>query len=171
MVSKTCCRTYIFRGKREYDGEWVYGSLIMAENYCCILEKEEDVHPVDYPYLDGEIGWIDGKATPVDPKSIGLNTGLVDGDGFLIYEGDIVEFESHGYISEKYVGVVIFKDGCCGIEYLQKWYREHGWDSLFHRIGKTEEWRDMGASGTITYTYCVLGNVHDNPEFLDMWAE
>lgn len=62
-------KKYIFKGKTR-GGKWVYGSLIQAENFCCILESEEDVHPMDYPYLDGDLGIIDGKATPVDPDSI-----------------------------------------------------------------------------------------------------
>ena len=61
----------LFRGKRRDNNEWVYGSLILAGSYCCILESEENVHPVDYPYLDDYLGTIDGKATPVDPKTIG----------------------------------------------------------------------------------------------------
>lgn len=27
--------------------------------------------------------------------------------------------------------------------------------------------QDMGASGTVTYTYEVIGNIHDNPELLE----
>ena len=160
---------HIFRGKciddsREFNGKWVYGDLIHSDG-------KTYIHPQSNA-VSVEMGL--GRLIvmhEVDPDTVGVNTELVDGDGFPIYEGDVVEFESHGYIPGTDIGVVKFKDGCYGIEYLPKWCREHGWDSLFHRIGKTEEWRDMGASGTITYTYCVLGNIHDNPEFLDMWEE
>ena len=94
MLSNSCNRTYIFRGKRVSDGAWVYGNLILAENYCCILEKEEDVHPVDYPYLDGELGWIDGKATPVDPGTVSQYIMGDDLNGQMIFEGDIVKINS-----------------------------------------------------------------------------
>ena len=83
-------KEYLFRGKDEY-GKWVYGNLIHAGDYCCILQKEEDVHPMDYPFLDPEIGWIDGKATPIDSGTIGLFSGLLDDKGNKIFEGDIVD--------------------------------------------------------------------------------
>jgi hypothetical protein len=56
-------------------------------------------------------------------------------------------------------GVVIFREGCFGIKY--EFYGES-----FHQIGKIDTWQDMGASGTITYTYRIIGNIHDNPELL-----
>lgn len=59
----------LFRGKTKL-GKWVYGSLILANDYCCILEDETKVHPMDYPYLDGDMGTIDGKATPVIPETV-----------------------------------------------------------------------------------------------------
>lgn len=82
-------REILFRGKTVH-GKWVYGSLISAGSYCCILESEEDVHPMDYPYLDDELGVIDGKATPVDPETVGQFTGVFDKDSNKIFEGDIV---------------------------------------------------------------------------------
>ena len=85
----------LFRGKCRDTGEWVYGSLILAGTYCCILELEENVHPMDYPFLDDDIGWIDGKATPVIPETV---CRLIERphyesytDHIKIFEGDIVE--------------------------------------------------------------------------------
>jgi hypothetical protein len=51
-----------FRGMTD-DKRWVYGSLIKHGRYCCILENDED--DMRFPYLDAEIGTIDGYATPV----------------------------------------------------------------------------------------------------------
>lgn len=64
-------KNYVFKGKTT-DGRWVYGSLILSGDYCCILENEEDLHPMDWPYLDPELGTIDGKATPVIRETVSL---------------------------------------------------------------------------------------------------
>lgn len=95
-------REILFRGKTS-SGEMVYGSLIKADKYCCILEREEDVHPMNYPYLDGFIGTFDGKATPVRPETVSQWTGLVDKKGIKIFEGDVVR------ASWGYVGVVDYE--------------------------------------------------------------
>lgn len=165
-------REITFRGMTE-NKKWVYGSLIQHGKYCCILEHDDD--DMDFPYLDADIGTIDGRATPVIPETVGQYTGiniatdLPDGDTEVafIYEGDIVEFESHGYIPRIERGIVTFNNGCFGIEYLTEIARKFGWDKNFHRIGEKSEWRDMGASGTITYTYEIIGNIHDNLELLE----
>ena len=88
-------RDYIFHGKSRYRGKWVEGSLIHQDDYCCILHP--DIHPADEPYLEGETGIIDGRATPVIPESVGQYTGMNE---FMLtdetrnaklFEGDIVE--------------------------------------------------------------------------------
>ena len=119
MVSGGCHRTYIFRGKTD-SGKWVYGSLIMADDYCCILEKEEDVHPMNYPYLDGFIGTFDGKATPVKPETVSQYIIGEDRNGQMVFEGDVVRIYSRwGDIwSKNNIAMVVDKntittDGLC----------------------------------------------------------
>ena len=84
-------REILFRGKSERN-IWVYGSLIKTGDYCCIL-PDDDGSIYDYPYLDSDLGTIDGRAIPVNPETVGQWTGLTDKNGKKIFEGDIVKTE------------------------------------------------------------------------------
>lgn len=96
-------RDYTFRGKTE-NGCWTYGSLIHVGKYCCILEEDiSNFH--DYPYLDPDLGTIDGYATPVIPETVGQFTGLLDKNGRRIFEGDTIRDE-YGRIKD-----VVFFNG------------------------------------------------------------
>lgn len=141
-------REIFFRGKRIDNGEWVYGSLSLEyfkECGCVMISPTSDT------------------IFKVVPESVGEYSGLRDKNGKRIFEGDIVEFESHGYIPLTERGTVAFRKGCFGIDYKNK----YGWGETFHRIGKTEKWQDMGASGTVTFTYEVIGDISNNPELLE----
>lgn len=91
-------REILFRGYTRY-GAWVYGSLIKIGDYCCILQ-EDDGKSFDYPYLDPELGTIDGYATPVLPETVGQWTGLTDWHGEKIFEGDIISISIEDPVNE-----------------------------------------------------------------------
>lgn len=102
---------------------------------------------------------FDGAIFRVKPDSIGQYTGLTDKNGTKIFEGDIVEFESHGYIPFKQRGVVVFKDYLFCISYDY-------YGPRFQNFIKSEIVDDGPASIPVTYTFEVIGNIHDNPELL-----
>lgn len=158
---------YIFRGMTKNNREWVCGSLINvpAHNFCCIL-PDDDGTDYEYPYLDNDLGCIDGYVYPVFPETVGIYTGWTDKNEFAIFTGDIVKIVSKD-LDSQYIGVVVFKDGCFCIKYQSELDRKFGDGRMtYHQIGKQSETRMMGCTFYIGYTYEVLGNVHDNDELV-----
>ena len=139
-------REILFRGKTKC-GMWVYGSLILAGSFCCILESEENVHPMDYPYLDDELGTIDGHAAPVIPETVGQFTGLTDKNGKKIFEGDVVQCDKWEFSKNLMCGYVCFNNGCFDIQDIKSQNRP-AIDTCFN--------------------IKVVGNIHDNPELLEV---
>ena len=144
-------REILFRGMNE-NAEWIEGCLITAPNYTCILQDEDAVHPMDYPYLDGEMGTFDGKATPVNPETVCQFTGLTDKNGVKIFEGDIVE--GLFLFGMSINAVATFKDGSFGL----KWYR-----------GSIEEFSAFSCFHNVTFE--VIGNIFDNSELMEGGVE
>ncbi len=138
-------REILFEGKRVDNGEWIEGYYMYNGTHIIVNTQK------------GSIGF----GIQVAPETVGQYTGLPDKNGKRIFEGNIVKFNdtSFGY---SYIGFVCFHKGSYCIQY--KFINQ---DKL-HQIGKTTEWQDMHASGTITYEYEVIGNIHDNPELLEV---
>ena len=133
-------RDILFRGKAIDDGKWVYGSLICAGSFVAILQNEDDVHPTDYPYLDSQLGTIDGKATPIDPSTIGQYIGLTDKNGKKIFEGDIV----------------VNKEGTpYEVAFIEEYAR-----FAFKRKGVVFGWFNPKSAE-------IIGNIYDNPKLLE----
>ena len=168
-------RELLFRGRKR-DGTWAYGSLISAGSYCCILESEENVHPVNYPYLDDYLGTFDGAATPVIPETVGQYTGLSDANGQRIFEGDILKTRRYETYTEKLKGYHGYNDegypiklpGYTGYMTVQ---RERTNDN-YHAVVCFNPRRGFyidGASVCVdAICNTVIGNIHDNPELLEV---
>lgn len=135
-------REILFRGKSSRGKEWVEGSLIWTGKYCCILELENSDR-YDYPYLDSDLGIIDGEAIPVDPSTVEQYTGCDDKNGKKIFEGDIIKYNDDDI-------------------YKVFWSRN---DYMFDIDGLN--CCDIDRLGNLYNHLCEkIGNIHDNPELL-----
>lgn len=137
-----------FRGKvvneGRYNGKWIYGNLL------------QDLRDTDENFIFP----LHANGRHVDYKTVGQWTGLKDKDDKEIYEGDIVECVSWNEY---------FSNGDGPIEpFRRKMYvdfRKGGFKMVepMPEPMKDNEW-DIICNGDIV----VIGNIHDNPEMIDM---
>nr|WP_316613937.1 YopX family protein [uncultured Ruminococcus sp.] len=133
-------REKLFRGKRIDNGEWVYGF------YFCMYHDDDRKHlhhfiiPLNVPIpKDKPIGEIQ---VEVNPDTVGQYTGLTDKNGKKIFEGDIAKNP--------------INDGIFVVKYK---------NSLACFLG-------ISIHGNPSTGLCsgfeVIGNIHDNPELLEV---
>lgn len=136
-----------FRGKRKYNGEWVYGDLrqensgrkVIMTNLSTWGDNPDDVEPY-------------GEYITVDPNTIGQYTGLKDKNGKEIYEGDIVKTP----LLDPIFGDILADAWCNALirfnqgSFVVSYYNSHN-IYLQDLCDKIE----------------LLGNIHDNPELLE----
>lgn len=94
-------REYLFRGKREDNGEWVYGYFEKYNGRTYINLQTERLNTGGYPIRE---------FVEVIPETIGQYTELVDKNGNKVFGGDIVRFSTAHAREIKYI------DGCFGFE-------------------------------------------------------
>lgn len=131
----------LFRGKSAEDGEWFTGQLLHFKSP--VSEKELNVIVEGCEWDDSNEWFNIGRRAKVVPKTVGQYIGLNDRQNRPIFEGDIVE------VDEEEVPFLISYDAQDAI-----WLATNRYDILSFR-------------DNITGDDCaVIGNVHDNPEFL-----
>lgn len=138
-----------FRGKDIKNGEWVYGDLHLLCN-------APHIHTLKsmYPYA--------GIRSFVNEETIGQFTGLEDKNGKEIYEGDVVVRHSSICGSIDNIGVVKYdEENAMFVLYCQ----EKLYATSFHFL-KGQTINDGYCTFSETFTYEVIGNIHDTPELL-----
>lgn len=131
----------LFRGKSAEDGEWFTGQLLHFKSP--VSEKELNVIVEGCEWDDSNEWFNIGRRAKVVPETVGQYIGLNDRQDKPIFEGDIVEVDGEE------VPFLIGYDAQDAI-----WLATNRYDILSFR-------------DNITGDDCtVIGNIHDNPEFL-----
>lgn len=149
-----------FRGKRPDTGGWVYGY------YCKHTKRQvcpmgDELKPEDIAHLiinDGFADWNMPRSLQgydVDPETVGQYTGLKDKDGVKIWEGDVLKaINPNG--EEDNLCVVKWDNLCGGYPYVP----QGGFGDF--------DVSTVGWAMTMEFTFELIGNIHDNPEFLEV---
>ena len=133
-------REILFRGKRIDNGEWVYGLLCRVGNtYANIVDKDTEVI---YSVLT---------------KTIGQSTGMTDKNGKKIFEGDILKIV-HKYQSPFDDDTKEYTDITTDVVFFDD-------EGLCFSYGKSPF---LCVADNVTAEYEVVGNIHDNPELLEV---
>ena len=131
-------REILFRGKRMDNGEWTYG-------YYC--PKPYSHFPCEATIFPSETIDRDWHGERVDPDTVGQFIGLCDKNGVRIFEGDIIEYT----------------DGC------NDWLGAVKYDGDDAQFVVRFIGGDVESFDNLYSVDCeVIGNVHDNPELLEV---
>lgn len=131
-------REILFRGKRVGNGEWINGFLSFG-NKIVTVRKCYDWRTI---YVCDSV-----EEYKIDEKTVGQFTGLTDKNGKKIFEGDIVKVKSE-YVDET-IYFIYYRD--CGFKLIYK--PSNGVVNLTNNKSRNIE---------------VIGNIHDNPELLEV---
>lgn len=160
-------REILFRGKRTDNGEWVEGWV--TSQFKKFSEGEILTRIKSKIFGGGEY--------LVDTQTVGQYTGLTDKNGKKIFEGDIFKFKDEVWEScytscgteynswevENY-GVVGFDEDTGRFDFIKYKYNENSVEADLH------ENHDIEFSDFVG-TLEVIGNIHDNPELLEVQHE
>jgi hypothetical protein len=135
----------LYRGKRKDNGEWVIGAALPHDNNGAVTIFRQNQG-------DGALEGFE-----VVPETVGQATGY---DSYFV--GDIIKSEQDGMI-----GVIRFGEyqttnsgnGECHLGFSIEWYGKYS-DIIRRDLG----WWVKAANKDIN----ILGNIHDNPELLEV---
>lgn len=149
-------REILFRGKKVDDKTWVRGYLSKSRMHgykgntlqLCIDHENNGVM----------------LTSVVDPETVGQWTGLTDKNGVKIFEGDILKGDEYPYLSDgncNYFAEVVWFDNAPAFGLLT--IKNIKSDIRGISAGNTD-WME----GFKPETWEIIGNIHDNPELLEV---
>jgi uncharacterized phage protein (TIGR01671 family) len=140
-------KEYLFRGKQTANGKWAYGN-----SWCnpCI----EEVAWIAFPI--GDLSDTT-EVKKVYSATVGQYTGLKDANGKKIFEGDILKADVFKNLN-RYKAVWT-------VEYKERFSQGNG----YYFYGKNRRFNVRATQSTIINTNAtVIGNLHDNPELIEV---
>ena len=143
-------RKILFRGKRIYDGKWIYGNLVVDKS------MEPHIVPNDFFFEDGHhLVYDDETDNPVFifKDSVGQYTGLTDENETRIFEGDVIKVKWGDGYQYRYV---CYENGLFKARTKA--------DS--HRVFFTDPICSFAGFDGPELQCEVVGNVFDNPDLL-----
>ena len=146
-------REILFRGKQVSDGEWIEGYVfpqVIDGGYAPLCITTEPICANDYSEILGN--WA-----IVDSSTVGQYTGLTDKNGKKIFEGDILK------IIDKYQSP--FDDDTNEYTDITTDVVHFDDEGLCFSYGKSPF---LCVVDNVTAEYEVIGNLHDNPEMLEV---
>lgn len=139
-----------FRGKRQDNGEWIYGSLILS-NFSAFIAvmvntlNNEKIMSMEYH--------------KVNPETVGQFIDQYDEDGKEIYDGDLLLKDGYNDTYDGCMAEVFFKESA--FKMRNRDYRRDGQiiKKVTPECGGYCTWIAQGGSG-----YRIVGNIYDNPD-------
>lgn len=150
-------REILFRGKRKDNGEWIEGFYTKAKYYL----DETAMHiifPLDltaFPYCEFT------SYKEIIPETLGEYTGLTDTNGIKIFEGDIVSIGAYYPEDPTYQ----IKFGYHSVTASDPY--DSGTAYGFYYVGGRHGYEE-GLCEDDPKLFEVVGNIHDNPELLEV---
>lgn len=148
-------REILFRGKRKDNDEWIYGYYV---NRADVHDQTEDtvteiIEVGDYRVCAEEYSYTDSYLYThrVVPESVGQYINREDINGNRIFEGDIIRIHNdyNGDLNP-FNAVVEYIDG-----------------AFVSRSGRSNGYNHFDAWNIPYVWWEVVGNIHDNPEFVE----
>lgn len=144
-------RDILFRGKRVDNGEWVEGQYYKQSEYYGYPQTKHYIiastETLDY---DQALEYHE-----VVAETVGQYIGCKDIDNTMVFEGDILERETIFLIPSGRI--------CVGYECSSFVYAK-----LSSNNRNYTDPIDDNEYGVEIFTYKIIGNIHDNPELLEV---
>lgn len=145
-----------FRGKDILTDKWVYGDLLHLGDVCAIIRSSKN-EKLKVNAITDQLEFEAQDIYGVIPETVGQFTGLLDGNGQGIFEGDIMRIPETEFNIE-IIGVVEFDRGA----YVVRSFFSGTLSSLAWAVRGRQSGERRGV---------VIGNIHDKPELLKGGAE